>query len=240
MNILITGGASGLGGAITRLLASNQGDTVCFTYSSSLASAQSIEKQFVNTTAIKCDFKSQTEVDFLKEKIDTLDLDVLINNSYSGEAIKSHFHRISPDEFLNDFSVNLIPTIELTQVAIKNFRKKKKGKIITILTSYLLNNPPIGSSVYVANKAYLQSLVKSWATENVKYNITSNSISPSMMLSNLTKDVDERLIEQMVDNHPLKKLLTFEEVAEAVLFLVNASSQMNGNDIVINAGANIK
>ena len=55
-----------------------------------------------------------------------------------------------------------------------------------------------------------------------------------------TSGTDERIIDQMVSNHPLKKLLTVEEVAETVLFLTKASSQINGVDILINHGTNIK
>lgn len=78
--------------------------------------------------------------------------------------------------------------------------------------------PPIGSSTYIANKAYLEKLTKVWAIENSKFNITSNSISPSFMQTKLTSEIDERIIEQIISNHPLKKLLTVDEVAETVLF----------------------
>ncbi|MEO5892979.1 MAG: SDR family oxidoreductase [Ferruginibacter sp.] len=240
MNILITGGASGLGEAITRKLATDPVNTVYFTYSNSLSNAEAMEKEFPNTVAIKCDFKVTAEVNSLKDRIGTLELNVLINNAYTGDPIKTHFHKIPADEFSSGFIDNIIPTVVITQSAINSFRKKKQGKIITILTSFLLNTPPAGSSVYVANKAYLSSLVKSWAAENIKFNISSNSISPAFMLSGFTKEVDERIIEQMIENHPLKKILTAGEVAEMVLFLVNVSSQVNGMDIVINAGINIK
>jgi len=100
----------------------------------------------------------------------------------------------------------------------------------------LLNTPPIGSAVYVANKAYLEKLTKVWASENAKFNISSNSVSPSFMQTNLTAGIDERVVEQIKENHPLKNLLTVDEVAETVSFLVNASNQINGIDIIINAG----
>ena len=116
----------------------------------------------------------------------------------------------------------------------------KSGKIITILTSALVDKPPSGASSYVANKAYLQSLVKSWAVENKKFNITSNSVSPSLMLTKLTSDIDERIIDQIIDNHPLKKILETSEVAETVAFLVNSSQQINGIDLVINSAESIK
>ncbi|PWA03849.1 SDR family oxidoreductase [Flavobacterium psychrotolerans] len=60
------------------------------------------------------------------------------------------------------------------------------------------------------------------------------------MQTNLTATFDDRILDQMIENHPLKKLLTVEEVAETVLFLAHASNQMNGIDILLNAGATIK
>lgn len=239
MNILITGGSSGLGMAITRKIAGN-GHKVYFTYNSSVANAQQMEQDLEDVIAVKCNFKDAEDVDTLKNKIKEWDIDVLINNAYTGDPIKTYFHKIPAGDFLTDFKENLVPTITLTQAAIEVFRKKKSGKIITILTSFLVNTPPMGSSVYIANKAYLEQLTKVWATENAKYNITSNSVSPSFMLTPFTDYVDERLIEQMIENHPLKKLLTVEEVAESVYFLLTATPHINGVNIVLNAATNIK
>jgi len=240
MNILITGGASGLGESITKRLAQDKNNSIYFTYSRSAENAQKINKEFSNTIAIKCDFTNAAEVNALKDKIASLNLDVLINNAYGGSFIKTHFHKLAADDFLNEFRDNLIPTITLTQAAINSFRKKKSGKIITILSAILLNKPNIGSAIYAANKAYLSQLTKVWATENTNFNITSNSVSPEFMLTSFTSDMDERLLEQIKENHPLKKLLTTEEVAETVAYLVNASSQVNGIDILMNSASNLR
>ncbi|WP_183579710.1 SDR family NAD(P)-dependent oxidoreductase [Mucilaginibacter sp. X5P1] len=238
MNVLITGGSSGLGEAITRKFA-KEGHSVYFTYNQSESNAKKIEADHKNAFAIKCNFKSLDEVEALKTKIATIELDLLINNAYSGSFMKSHFYKISTDDFLTEFQDNVIPTISITQAAIGYFRKKKGGKIITILTSALVNTPPAGSSIYVGNKAYLKQLSKVWASENIRYNITSNTVSPSFMLTNFTNDIDERVIEQIKDSNPSKKILTTEEVAEAVLFLSSASVQINGIDMIINSGTNI-
>ncbi len=240
MNILITGGASGLGETITRRLAANAGDSVYFTYNKSETKAASITEEFKNTGSIKCNFESDEEITALCAKLIELDIDVLVNNAYAGEYQKTHFHKIAPLDFLTEFKSNVMPVIYITQAAISVFRKKKAGKIITISTSALVNNPPIGTSHYVANKAYLEELAKCWAVENRKFNITSNIVSPSFMLTDLTSNFDERIVEQIIQEHPLKRLLSKEEVADTVSFLVNASPHINGMNFILNAGVDIK
>ena len=239
MKVLITGGASGLGESITRRIASESKNTVYFTYHKSEDNARRLEADHSNAFSIKCDFKNDLEVQTLKTKLAELDIDVLINNAYTGGFIKSHFQKTDPADFLEDFKENIMPVVILTQSAISVFRKKKSGKIITILTSALINTPPIGTAVYTANKAYLMQLTKTWATENAKYNITSNSVSPSFMRTNFTSGIDDRLIEQIEEKHPFNKLLTVNEVSDSVFFLLNASQQVNGFNLIINAGSDV-
>ena len=59
------------------------------------------------------------------------------------------------------------------------------------------------------------------------------------MLTPLHTETDERLIENMIAQHPLKKLLTTDEVAQTVLYICNASQQLNGQNIILNAGQNL-
>lgn len=239
MNILITGGASGLGLAITEKLCSNKERRVFFTYSGSVQSAKQLEMTFENAKAIECNFEKPEQLQDLITKIDELNIDVLINNAFAGAITKQHFHKDGTQRFENGFNKNIVPVIQITQKAITVFRKKKFGKIITVLTSALVNKPPVGWSEYVAGKAYLQSLSKSWATENVAFNISSNCVLPAFMQTELTSDVDERIIEGMIENHPLKKLLTTSEVADAVNYLVGAPQQINGANMIINSASDL-
>jgi|SRR5450432_723701 len=236
MIVFITGGASGLGEAITRRLALNPDLKIYFTFCKALEQAKFLEKEFNNTSSIKCDFRDQQELKSLIEKIKEMNIDVLIHNAYAGEFLKTHFQKISPEEFSKDFLENIMPVIEITQEAIINMRRNKRGKIITLLTSALHEVPPIGSAVYIANKAYVEKLTKVWAHENEKYNISSISISPSFMLSRLTRNIDERVVEQIRENNPHKRLLKFEEVAEVVYSLVQRQEYMKTADIILNPG----
>lgn len=236
MNILVTGGASGLGEAITRSLASRGDFRVFFTFNASAEKAQVLTSQYGNARAIPCDFTKEWDLVALTGKMADMDLDCLVNNAITGMTEK-HFHKMAPGDFLAHFQNYLLPTIRITQKAIEVFRKKKFGKIINILTSALAGNPPVGLSEYTASKAYLASLSKSWAVENARFNITSNSVSPSLMRTQLTAAKDERIFEEFIKNHPLQRLLTPEEAAEAVLFLVRSSQQINGINLLMNAGS---
>jgi len=233
--ILITGGASGLGRAITERLLQNNEFEVYFTYNKSIETAKEIETRFNNANSIKVDFENNDEVSFFLEKMNEINPDILINNALTGYN-KKHFHKIDDSDFVTSFISNLLPVLKITQKFINIRRKCKSGKIINILTSYLINKPPIGLSEYVANKAYLLSMSKSWAVENAGFNITSNSISPSFMETNLTSDTDERILESLINQNPNKTLLKTDEVASVIEFIINATNQINGHNFVINAG----
>ena len=239
MNFLITGGASGLGYAITTAIARNVSDAVIhFTYCSSAANAKALEIEHKNVHGIKCDFKQESDVKDLCRFIEGSAIDVLVNNAIT-KLDKQYFHKTDPGSYIEQFNADVVSTLEITRSFIIKARERRFGKIITMLTSALMDTPPIGWSVYLANKSYLLSMHRSWATENKAFNITSNCISPDFLATPLHGDMDERVIENMIKSHHLKKLLTVEEVADVVVFLCNASSQLNGQNIVLNAATNV-
>lgn len=234
MNIVVTGGASGLGAAITKQLASVSSNKIYFTYNKSIDQAKNIESHFSNAKGIHCNFEDASSVSSLLTAFDKYDIQALVNNAMTGLQTM-HFHKMEADHFTKSFMKNVAPVIQITQGAISYFRKQKSGKIITILSSYILDKPPIGLSEYVAEKNYLLSLCKSWSVENTKFNISSNSISPSFMQTPLTVDTDERVIEDMINAHPLKKLLTPEDVAVAVQRLLD--KEVTGTNMIINSAS---
>jgi 3-oxoacyl-[acyl-carrier protein] reductase len=235
MNILVTGGASGLGKSITLAFLQKKENKVYFTYSSSNESARIIEKEFSNAAAFCCNFKDETTVEKFIGQIDDMELDVLVNNAYVGEPIQSYFHRTNFKVFDEDFKFNVLPTIKITQKVLEGFKKRKSGKIITVLTSFLHGKRPLGSSSYTSMKAYLLELSKGWSHEYIKYGITSNTISPSFMLTSLNKMVDERIIESLKDSNPLGQLLSPKEVAEIIVSCCSYSKHFNSVDLIIDS-----
>lgn len=227
-----------MGKAITLHLAAQTNHQVYFSYYQSKEAAQEIEQQYPNTQGVYCDFSQEASVAELCENMTQWNLDALINNACTPIENK-HFHKISPAEFKQNFFSNILPTVQITQQAITGFRKKKFGRIITVTTAFLVNKPPLGLSSYVAEKAYLASLCKSWAIENVSFNITSNCIAPSMMITQFTQHIDDRIMENAIQAHPLKRLLTPEETAETIGLLLTAPCHVNGATWVLNGAADV-
>ena len=240
MNVLITGGASGLGEAITRKLVAAAGAKIYFTYKRSEEKARQLEHELPGVSAVYCDFTDDKSIGELTGRLTGWDIDVLVNNAYTGTFIDTYFHKTPPQDFLSAFSNNIMPALAITQAALQLFRKKKGGRIITVLSAALVNTPPLGAASYVANKAYLEAMTKVWATENIKFNISANAVSPAFMPTAFTGAMDERLVEQMLDSHPLKKFITPAEVAEAVAYLASAPAHVNGINMVLNAGAGLR
>ena len=167
MNILVTGGSSGLGRSIVEKLCSDKKNKVYFTYNNSIENSKSICSNYANANSIKCDFTNQNELTLFIENFKNLNINILINNFYSwpknplmpGTFLTKKFHKIDQNTFIDEFKNNIIPTILLTQEAIKYFRINKYGKIITVLSS-TIESPTIGSTIYVSNKNYLSALAK--------------------------------------------------------------------------------
>ena len=236
MNILITGGSSGLGKFILEHFAKDLANTIFFTYCNSKEAAEVIEKESSKSKKIHCDFNNQDSISSLCDFILNEHLDVVINNAYVGYQIK-HFHKFKPAEYAESFMQNVSPTVQILQSAVSNFRKKKKGKILNILSSVTKDSAVMGYSVYSAEKKYLEAISNSIALENSKFNIQCNCLSPSFLETSFNSNIDDRVIEQMKLSAPQKKFLTNSEVAVTVLDIINNNSiYFNGQNIHLNAG----
>ncbi len=237
MNVLITGGTSGLGKATVELLVKDK-HQVFFSYLATeefSAVAKELEATYNNAKAIPLNFCEPESIDGFCEKLKGWEIDVLVNCTYFGKPQNTYFHKTAPEDFAKSFEMNIIPTVKITQTAIEMMKKRKFGKIINIITEAVMGLPPMGYTLYACNKAYLMKLSDVINKEYTRYNITSNCILPAYMQTNFAT-VDERILEQMQKEHPLKKLLTVGEVAQAVKFFIDASQQVNGVKLPINAG----
>lgn len=201
MNILVTGGSKGIGKLIVDELARNKNNKIYYTFNRT----SSISKS--NKIAIKVDFNNHLDLENLAQLIEIINFDILINNYHNGYS-QLHAHKTTGELCLNGIRINVIPTILLTNHMIRAFRKRKKGTIITILTS-ALNKFPTGCSQYIAEKRYLSAFVEAWHNENEIFGIKSVAIYPEFISTDMHQHLPEYIKNQ---NDELSKQRLIDEL----------------------------
>ncbi len=231
--IVVTGGASGLGAAITRRLAVDPSNLVHFTFHRSAAAAAALTAAHPNVHAHPLDFADEASLQAFLATLDRLAPDVLVNNAVGG-LLRKPAHKLTAAELAAGFALNVAPVVALSHRALALFRKRRGGRLVTVLSDALVGSPPLGLAAYAAEKAYLASLARSWAAENAAYGVASNCVLPTMMATGLNADLDPRVVEQVAASLPAGRLPSVEEVAEAVAFFVTCPAAINGARLVVN------
>ena len=117
-----------------------------------------------------------------------------------------------------------------------NMLKNKFGRVINI-TSVVGHTGNIGQANYAASKAGIIGMSKSLAIEYAKKGITVNCVSPGFILTNMTKNIAEKVKLFLTSKIPMGKLGTGEDVSNCVAFLSSQSaSYITGETLHVNGG----
>lgn len=164
-------------------------------------------------------------------------IDVLVN-SVSSPAIVQGFEKKNWDDFLKHFNVQLKSCVETVRLVFPYMKQKRCGRIINILSTSTIGEPPASLSDYVTAKYAMLGLTKSLAREFGKYNITVNAISPSFIKNEFTNSIPDKLTEIMISQTPLNRLAVPEDIANAALFLASDSSNyITGENLIVSGGS---
>jgi len=236
---LITGSSRGIGRAIALRMA-EYGADVIVTYCSSEEKAwgvkESIEKHGHNCSLLRlnvCDEESVKQAfDGIMKKYGKLD--VLVNNAGEGRPI--HFEEMTFEQWNYNIRLNLTGTFLCIKHSIPLFKNADDGRIVNISSVAGLTGGAFGPG-YAAAKAGIIGLTKSAARDLAKYGISVNAVAPGPIASEMTDSLDKKVVNQIIDATPQKRLGRFEEVAELVSQLVNPKiGYITGQTIVIDGG----
>ena len=142
------------------------------------------------------------------------------------------------NDFQKQFDLQTKSFLQISKLIIPHMKSQKFGKIISILTSYVVGKPPNGITDYVVGKYSLLGLTKCMAAELGPFGIRANSVSPSIVNTPLTDPLPSKLKEITKSQIPLEnRLAEPSEVAEVVLFLCgDGSNYITGENILVTGG----
>ena len=236
---LITGASKGIGKAIAQRYA-EQGAQVAFTYLSSVEKGQALEQELQQTGAKVKGYRSdasnhEAAVDLVKQVIEDFGaLDILINNA--GITKDGLLMRMSEEQWDRVIQVNLKSVFNLTKASMRQMMKQRAGSIINI-TSVVGIRGNAGQSNYAASKAGIIGFTKSVALELGSRNVRSNAIAPGFIETEMTGELDEKVVEEWKQSIPLKRGGASSDVADCAVFLgSNMSNYITGQVLQVDGG----
>jgi 3-oxoacyl-[acyl-carrier protein] reductase len=133
-------------------------------------------------------------------------------------------------------NVNLKSVFNVVKAAVKPLMKQKKGSIVNI-TSVVGLRGNAGQANYSASKAGMIGFTKSVALELGSRNIRSNAIAPGFIETEMTANLDEKVIKEWEAGIPLKRIGKGEDIANCAVFLgSDMSTYITGEVISVNGG----
>lgn len=159
---------------------------------------------------------------------------ILVNNA--GVTRDQILLRMKDEDWDTVMGTNLRSVFRLSKACLRGMMKARGGRIISIASVVgSMGNP--GQSNYAAAKAGMMGFTRSLAREVGSRNITVNVVAPGFIDTDMTRALDEKQREALVNDIPLQRLGATEDVAAAVLFLASEQGgYITGQTLHVNGG----
>lgn len=233
---LVTGASRGIGQAIAKRLA-NEGYLVIGTATSEKgAAAVNDYLQELGGAGRVLNVQDTEQINQLFDSIEKEfgNVQVLVNNA--GITQDGLLMRMDDNAWERVLDVNLTSVFRTSKRAIKGMMKARQGRIINI-TSVVAAMGNAGQTNYTASKAGIEGFTRSLAREIGSRQITVNCVAPGFIDTDMTKDLDEALIQSMLNAVPLARLGKPEDIAAAVNFLASEEAgYITGTVLEVNGG----
>ncbi len=237
-NVMITGATRGIGLAIAEEFAKAGAHVaVCGTNEEALAKAAEQLTSFgTQVYTQKVNVASAADCDsFVENTMKAFgSLDVLVNNA--GITKDNLTVRMSEQDWDDVITVNLKGTFLMSKAVLKVMFKKRSGNVVNI-SSVVGEMGNAGQANYVASKAGIIGLTKTLAKEFGSRGVRVNAVAPGFVQTAMTDALPEEVRVKALENVPLKRFATTQDIAKAVMFLASEdASYITGHILAVNGG----
>ena len=144
------------------------------------------------------------------------------------------------DGWRRSLDVNLTGTFLTIRSFLPGVKERKRGSIITISSAAARRPSPHSPVAYAAAKAGIELLTKDLAAQAGPSGVRANCIAPETILTERNqRQIPEETQRQLIDAHPVRRLGTPEDVAEAALFLASDASAWISGVVIDVAGGSV-
>ncbi|MFQ5864629.1 MAG: 3-oxoacyl-[acyl-carrier-protein] reductase [bacterium] len=235
---LITGAAHGIG-KTTALTFAHEGAHLALWDLDKEAGpelARNVEKDGGQARFYSVDVSQSSQVLKAVEEVvaDFGKIDVLINNA--GILRDSTLLKMEESQWDAVINVNLKGVYNCTQAVARAMVEHGGGKIINAASVVALYGN-FGQTNYVASKAGVIGMTKTWARELGRKGICVNAVAPGFIATEMIKTIPEKILERVRENTPLGRLGEPQDVANVYLFLASDEANfINGAVISVDGG----
>ena len=237
---LVTGGGSGIGEAIARLLASSGAAVAVLDLSAVEADrvAEAIRKEGGRAATFECDVSDETRVDGVVEEAERLwgRLDIAVNNAGTS-APATPIADCATDAWRRVQSVNVDGLFYCLRAELRAMRRGGGGSIVNI-ASILGQVARAGSAPYVASKHAVVGLTRAAALDHARDGIRVNAVGPGHTRTPLLERVIDGHTRSAIEaDYPSGRFATAAEIAGMVVWLASdAASFATGGFYAVDGG----
>lgn len=238
---IITGGADGIGKATAVKFAAEGGTAMIWDVQDE--KGQAVVGEIIANEG-KAEFFKINTVNYdevvagVKKIVDAFGtIDILINNA--GITRDASLKKMTHDMWQQVIDVNLTGVFNCTKAVADIMVAKGCGKIVNASSVVGLYGN-FGQTNYVATKAGIIGMTKTWARELGRKGINVNAVAPGFTLTDMVAKMPAEVLEGMKAKVPLGRLATPEEMADAYLFLCSdQASYINGITLSVDGGMTV-
>jgi 3-oxoacyl-[acyl-carrier protein] reductase len=218
----VTGGATGIGLAVSRALAARGASVALFARNAARIEEAAAALRATGAVAhgFAADISDTAAVDaaFDAALKQLGRVDILVNNA--GLTRDGLFMRMSDDQWNEVIATNLTGTFRCARAVARTMMKARYGRIINVSSVVALMGNA-GQTNYCASKAGVIGFTKALAREIASRGVTVNAVCPGFIATEMTAVLDEKHQADLASRIPLGRLGTPEDVAEVIAFLAS-------------------